>query len=195
MAELLRFELIGPVAGAVVLDSDRWGISTFGRSRSHRVSNVPTVDGFLTRALGENPTALNIAGVYYPAGRLGAGRRFIRAGANWYRPELERLGCPLEGELLSVRGGPVSFGVFILEVIEYDHTSLLQLPVEPFGFAPARIGWRMRLVASRESVSVDGNAAATQAVRRPPAGRWADGRDTALSGRGHPHGHHVRRRR
>ena len=85
MAELLRFEPLEVVGAPVVLDSDRWGISTFGRSRSHRVSNLPTVDGFLVRPLGENATALNIAGVYLPAGRLGSARRFIRSGANWYR--------------------------------------------------------------------------------------------------------------
>ena len=60
----------------------------------------------------------------------------------------------------------MSFGVFVLEVMEYDHGSLLSLPAEPFGFAPLRVTWRMRLIASRESVSVDGS------VRRLAALPW-----------------------
>ena len=158
MAELLRFEPLDDREETVVLDSDRWGISAFGRTRSHRVSNVPTVGGFLVRGLGENATALNISGIYLPGGRLGTARRRIRAGANWYRPELSGLDA-LSGQLLSLRSGPVAFGIFVLEVMEYDHGSLLALPGEPFGFAPLRITWRMRLIASRESVSVDGTVA------------------------------------
>lgn len=142
-----------------MLDSDRWGISAFGRTRSHRVSNLPTVGGFLVRPLGENATALNISGIYLPGGRLSTARRRIGAGANWYRPELAGLDA-LSGELVSLRSGPVSFGIFVLEVMEYDHGSLLSLPGEPFGFAPLRVTWRMRLIESRESVSVDSSASA-----------------------------------
>ena len=142
-----------------MLDTDRWGISAFGRTRSHRVSNLPTVGGFLVRPLGENATALNIRASTCRAGRLGTARRRIRAGANWYRPELAGLD-EMSGQLLSLRSGPVSFGIFVLEVMEYDHGSLLSLPGEPFGFAPLRVTWRMRLIESRESVSVDGTASA-----------------------------------
>lgn len=142
------------VFNRLTMDDAQFRILNWGRSTNHRVVRHSVVGGYRTRALGDEAPTMTIGGLYAPAGHvsLGGSPPTRAATDNWYKPDLSAWDA-LRGTTGEFITGRMSYGMWTLESVEYDHQQLLL--GAGGGIAPRLVSWTMSFVADSERIVVD----------------------------------------